>query len=157
MSTQMKLVTLFLLIFINSTYAIGFLKHQVRRILRLDKRGKFDTRRCITKPELLYGHFINSMVYPDEIHTFYINMKSPKSKSGIGRDLKPVVRRVLSIDEKYNRNYDSFTILKIKACVASEAFLKPSYKEETSLMGLESHQNTNLRRREKKYYYKPYR
>jgi hypothetical protein len=157
MKSSIKLGILCLVFLINSTYSFGFLKHQARKILRLDQRGKFDKRRCVTKPELYYGHFVNEMVHPDEIHTFYINMKSPKSKAGIGKDLKPVVRRILSIDEKFKRNYDSFAVLKVRACIASEAFLKPSYKEEKSLMGLESHPNTNLRRREKKLYYKPYR
>ncbi|MCO4784020.1 MAG: hypothetical protein KC646_16955 [Candidatus Cloacimonetes bacterium] len=157
MKSYIKLNALVLILLVNHSYSIGFLKHQVKRILRIDKRGKFDKRRCVTKPELYYGHFVNEMVYPDEIHTFYINTKSPKSKAGIGKDLKPVVRRVLSIDEKYKKNYDSFAILKIKACVPSESFLKPSYREENSMMGLESHPNSNLRRREKNYYYKPYR
>ncbi|PCJ16342.1 MAG: hypothetical protein COB02_16400 [Candidatus Cloacimonadota bacterium] len=140
-----------------SINAFGFLKHQVRRILRIDKRDKFDHRRCITKPELLYGHFINDLVHPDEIQTFYINQKSSRSRNGVGRDLKPIVRRVLSIDKKYKKNYDSFTILKIKACIANEDFLEPSYRRERSLMGLESHSNKSLKRQDKKFYYKPYR
>ncbi|MCJ8343938.1 hypothetical protein MJH12_00185 [bacterium] len=148
---------LILMTCIPSSYSLGFIKHQVRRILRLDKRDKFDHRRCITKPELLYGHFVNSMVYPDEIHTFYINQRSPKSKNGIGRNLTPVVRRILSIDESFNRKFDSFSILKIKACIASESFLEPSYRSDRALMGLESNPNMNLQRKEKSFHYQPYR
>ncbi len=123
------LVSLFLLISsINRYEALSVVWHKLQKLMRIHPRAKFDKSKCQIRPEKLYGHFIDSRVYPNEIHHFYINEYNSVSSKELGKNLKKVTRRILSLDSKYPKYIKPFVVYRVNACIPNDNYLRPSWE-----------------------------
>lgn len=91
-------------------------------------RAKFDRSKCLSKPDKIYAHFIDHQVYPNEIHTFFVNERNPFSKREIGKNLKQITRRVLKINSEKPLDSAPFTVFVVEACIPNDAHLSPSWE-----------------------------
>jgi hypothetical protein len=124
-TSVIKLV--FLLTFVGQSQSQGLID-SIKSILRLGHRSSYDRRKCQTRPSTVYGHFISSEIYPNEIHKFYISRSSPRSKKTLGHHLKPVKRRIVSIDLTHSIRQGPWVIYKAVVCIPNETTLVPSYE-----------------------------
>ena len=76
----------------------------------------------------MYGHFIDSRVYPDEIHNFYINENNSQSNKALGKNLQLITRRILKLDSQYSKKLKPFTVYRVEACIPNENVLRPSWE-----------------------------
>ncbi len=128
-SSKSKLIikTLFLLILVSPCPAQGLFS-SLKEILRLGHRETYNQQKCQSRPQWVYGHFISSKIYPDEIHKFYVNRLRPASRKSLGRHLKPIQRRVLTIDLTQGLRQKPWIIYKAEVCVPNETYLNASYE-----------------------------
>ena len=108
--------------------ALVYIWNKIQKIMTIRPRSKFDKAKCLHRPEKFYAHFVDDQVYPNEIHTFYINESKSKSKNELGRNLKQVSKRILQINHKFPIQSNGFTVFMVKACTPNEAFLRPSWQ-----------------------------
>ena len=129
MCRGLLLVSLFLVISSAGRFdALSIVWHKLQKLMRIHPRAKFDKSKCAIRPEKLYGHFIDERVYPNEIHNFYINENQPLSEKALGKNLKPISRRILRLDSKYSRQVKPFVVYRIEACIPNDNYLRPSWE-----------------------------
>ena len=102
--------------------------HQLQKLMKIHPRAKFDKSKCALRPKKMYGHFIDSRVYPDEIHNFYINENNSQSNKALGKNLQLITRRILKLDSQYSKKLEPFTVYRVEACIPNENVLRPSWE-----------------------------
>ena len=112
----------------HESEALVYFWNKIQKIMTIRPRSKFDKTKCLHRPEKFYAHFVDDQVYPNEIHTFFVNKLRPKSKNELGKNLKQVSKRVLKINHKFPIRSDSFTVFMVEACTPNETFLRPSWQ-----------------------------
>lgn len=128
---SVKVAFILLLLYpINKSMAFGFIFHPLKKLMRIHPREMYDQKKCVVRPRKMYGHFISSQVYPDEIHTFYVNEREPFNKKTIGQHLKPTTLRIIRIDLEHVLEAQPFKVHWVEACIPNEEFLQPSYEQE---------------------------
>jgi hypothetical protein len=124
----MKKLFLLILTFITlqtASWSFGFLFHPLRDMFRPGRN--YDRKKCLTPPKPYYGHFISSVIQPDEIHNFFINELEPSSRFGIGKNLIQTEQRIIKVDIEPYAIIPPWKIHKVEACVPNNIELKASY------------------------------
>lgn len=112
----------------NRSESFSIVWHKLQKLMKIHPRTNFDRSKCALRPKKLYGHFIDSKVYPDEIHSFFINHHNSQSDKALGKNLQLITRRILKLDPKYTKRSKPFTVYRVDACIPNENVLRPSWE-----------------------------